>query len=272
VKGALRRDQLPLFLQTWVDKNSDHCIYTPGQIQSWSILHLNDGCWYLDCAKNFCPSEEEAIKASHDRSEVSGVVGATTQSTVDLSDEDMDTAGGSGLTEKEQMKILAKRAREAEKEERRKDKKARRAVGKAEKTAELAIAKAKEAAAKATALGSAKSGTFGGSPSTVGVSPTSSDSFSRLHLKRDATFAGLSMSRLVQGTSHALKDRVQDIQAVDECIINGSLLSIDAHLSKFQSSPKALTDFHAFLDKVICSFHLFQFFYIVFVLMLFLIH
>ncbi len=117
VKGALERDQLSMFLQIWIDKNSSHCMYTVLQIQSWSIIHLNDGSWYLDCGKSFCSIENESIKASHDKSEVTGVVGGITQTIIDLSDEDKDTIGGSTLTDKEQIKILSKRTKEVEKEE-----------------------------------------------------------------------------------------------------------------------------------------------------------
>lgn len=254
MKGALEKHELPLFLQTWVDKDSTHCMFTPSQIQSWSSLHLSDNCWYLDCAKTFCPSEEQELKASHDMSEVSGLGGATMLTSVNLSDEDEGIGGGSGLSEKEKLKILAKREKEAVKEVRKKDKEAKRAVEKAQRAAEVATAKAKEAEVMAAALDSSKSATFGDSPSVLGISPTSSDSLSRLHLKRDATFAGLSISRLLQGTSHVLKDIVHDSQAVDECIIYGSLLTIDAHLSKFKSFPTAWTDLHAFLDKVLYCF------------------
>ncbi len=248
VKGALGDDELPVFLNSWVDKNSSSCMYTPGQIRLWSILHLNAGCWYIDCATSFCPVDEESIKISLDMQEVSGVAGASSANPKDLSDEDDVEILPSGLTQKEQLRILAKRAKQVEKVDKKKCKEAKRVVEKARKAAEVAFVKAKEAEAKAAALAS-------GSPVMIGegsasAQVTASDSPSRLHFKRDASFAGLSMSRLHHGTSLAQTEDAEDSRPIDEFICKGSLQLMDTHFSQHGVFPNTWMDLQAFLEKV----------------------
>lgn len=37
-------------------------MYTQQQVRTFWLLHLQTGCWYLECKANFCPSEEEEEK------------------------------------------------------------------------------------------------------------------------------------------------------------------------------------------------------------------
>lgn len=37
-------------------------MYTQQQVRTFRLLHLQTGCWYLECKANFCPSEEEEEK------------------------------------------------------------------------------------------------------------------------------------------------------------------------------------------------------------------
>jgi hypothetical protein len=207
----------------------------------------------LDCSKSFCPTEEEAFKKSLDTAESSGAAPTATFDPIHVSDD--DTVAPSGLTEKEQLRELAKKAKAAEREEKKKGKDARRAVEKAQRAADLASNKAKAAEAMAAALGSGRSGILGDTSATLGVSPSSSDSLSRLHLKRDASIAGFSASRLLQGTSSLLMDSPQSPLLCDEFLSEGSLQSMDAHLSKFNTLPQAWKDLQDFIDKVFLFFH-----------------
>lgn len=248
LKGALDIDVRPIFLNSWVDKNSSSCMYTPSQVRTWSILHLNAGCWYLDCASSFCPTDEESIKMSLEKQEVSGMPTGSSANPGNDSDEDDADVFPSGLPEKERLKILARRARQAEKLEKKKTKESSRAVERAQKAADVAFAKAKEAEAKAAALAS-------GSPvmlreGSASVDITVSDSPSNLRFKRDASFAGLSMSRLQLVPSPAQKETAEHSQFVDEFICKASLQSMDAHYSAHGAFPDTWIDLQAFLDKV----------------------
>jgi hypothetical protein len=63
-KGAMEEGKLPIFLTTWTDKTSPLCMFIHGHIRAWSVPHLKLGCWYLDCAKGFCPEDKEDLKKS----------------------------------------------------------------------------------------------------------------------------------------------------------------------------------------------------------------
>src|SRR5665811_2117233 len=66
---AVVKPELPIFLTSWVDKSSAHCMYTFTQAKVWSISHLKAGCWYIECLKTTCPVEEEVVKAACDRAD-----------------------------------------------------------------------------------------------------------------------------------------------------------------------------------------------------------
>jgi hypothetical protein len=60
--GAIEKAQLPVYLTLWVDKTSSLCMYTMTHTRIWSNAHLKASCWYTDCAKVYCPLEEDDVK------------------------------------------------------------------------------------------------------------------------------------------------------------------------------------------------------------------
>jgi hypothetical protein len=42
-KGTIDKNKLLLFLTTWVDKISQHCMFSQGQLRMWTLPHLKAG-------------------------------------------------------------------------------------------------------------------------------------------------------------------------------------------------------------------------------------
>jgi hypothetical protein len=177
-KGAIEKSQLPDFLSTWVDKTSPQVMYSVGQIRSWLLPHLKIGCWYIDCNKGFYPKEEEELKAEIDAEDsASGSAPATEEANKD-NDDDGELAN---MSVKERKKEIARRALGKEKEKKKKEK-AKKALVKAGKKPEGSSRKSKDADAAKSAGDIVPEST-----------PTTLLSGS---LKRNATFAGLSISKM----------------------------------------------------------------------------
>jgi hypothetical protein len=76
--------------------------------------------------------------------------------------------------------------------------------------------------------------------------------------KEDASFAGLSISKLQQGTFPLVKDFGLSSLAVDEYIFNGSFFTMDSHFTQFED----WLDLQGFLEKVYLLPSLGQFLYL----------
>jgi hypothetical protein len=113
--GVVVKPQLPLFLTSWVDKTSTSCMYTMTLTRSWSVPHLKEGCWYIECGKTICPVEEEDVKAACDKADLRGV---KLRSDVVIVLEELSVADLALLPEKERNKILNQKTRNAKKAER----------------------------------------------------------------------------------------------------------------------------------------------------------
>jgi hypothetical protein len=113
--GVVVKPQLPLFLTSWVDKTSTSCMYTMTLTRSWSVPHLKEGCWYIECGKTICPVEEEDVKAACDKADLRGV---KLRSDVVIVLEELSVADLALLPEKERNKILNQKTRDAKKAER----------------------------------------------------------------------------------------------------------------------------------------------------------
>jgi hypothetical protein len=113
--GAVVTPQLPMFLTSWVDKTSASCMYTMTQKCTWSVPHLKEGCWYIECGKTICPIEEEDVKATCDKADPKGVKLGTD---VVVVPKELTAADLALLPEKKRNKILNQRARDAKKAER----------------------------------------------------------------------------------------------------------------------------------------------------------
>ena len=80
----------------------------------WSAPHLKEGCWYLECGRTICPTEEEDVKATCDKADPKGVI--PVPDVVVL--EELSLADIALLPAKERNKILSQKARDAKKVER----------------------------------------------------------------------------------------------------------------------------------------------------------
>ena len=54
--------KLPPFLDAWSDSSSPTFIFTPAQKRNFSLPHLRECCWYLECKRSWQPDEEAALK------------------------------------------------------------------------------------------------------------------------------------------------------------------------------------------------------------------
>jgi hypothetical protein len=110
--GVVVKPQLPLFLTSWVDKTSTSCMYTFTLTRSWSVPHLKEGCWYIECGKTISVIEEEDVKTAYEKADPRGVKLGSDNVVVPEEVSKVDIAL---LPEKERNKILLQREREAKK-------------------------------------------------------------------------------------------------------------------------------------------------------------
>jgi hypothetical protein len=54
--------KLPPFLDAWADSSSSTFIFSPAQKRNFSLPHLRECCWYLECKRTWQPDEEAALK------------------------------------------------------------------------------------------------------------------------------------------------------------------------------------------------------------------
>lgn len=74
---------MPKFFGAWIDKAMPSCVFTPTQAKVFSLVELQSSPWYLECAKNYAPAEEE------DEKKVAVAVSApTTYDTLEEEDND----------------------------------------------------------------------------------------------------------------------------------------------------------------------------------------
>jgi hypothetical protein len=177
--GAVVKPQLPIFLTSWVDKASASCMYTMTQTHTWSVPHLKEGCWYIECGKSTCPVEEEDVKATCDKDDPKGIILGSDNVAVleEMSAEDLAL-----LPEKEKNKILNQRTWDAKKAE----KEFTRATAKAVRDSTT-----EKGAKKGEKLGKSKVIT----PQLL-LTETSTTTPSQNPRKRDSSIAHLSVSKL----------------------------------------------------------------------------
>jgi hypothetical protein len=234
--GAVVKPQLPIFLTSWVDKASASCMYTMTQTRIWSVPHLKEGCWYIECGKSTCPVEEEDVKATCDKDDPRGIMLGSDNVAVpeELSVEDLAL-----LPENERNKILNQRARDAKKAERESTRATAKAVR--DSTAQKG-AKKGEKPRKSKVI----------TPQLL-LTETSTATPSQNPRKRDSSIAHLSVSRLQQLASPSLMDSAGGDLHVQEYFFSGSLLSTNAYYVEHDAFPKEWVDMKAFLMTV-CNF------------------
>ena len=54
--------KLPPFLDAWSDSSSPTFIFSPAQKRNFSLPHLRECCWYLECKRTWQPDEEAELK------------------------------------------------------------------------------------------------------------------------------------------------------------------------------------------------------------------
>jgi len=59
-KKAIKK--LPPFLDAWSDFSSPSFIFSPAQKRNFSLPHLCECCWYLECKRTWQPDEEAELK------------------------------------------------------------------------------------------------------------------------------------------------------------------------------------------------------------------
>ena len=58
-KDVIFEQNLPQYLNAWVDKSSDLCIFKASHMETWPLRILQSCPWFLECPLNFCIAEEE---------------------------------------------------------------------------------------------------------------------------------------------------------------------------------------------------------------------
>jgi hypothetical protein len=72
-KGAISKEDLPVFLTTWIDRSNSACMFSVLQQRTWTTSHLTGGAWYLECAPSFTPSFETELRKSRENVGESGI-------------------------------------------------------------------------------------------------------------------------------------------------------------------------------------------------------
>jgi hypothetical protein len=57
-KHGIAKKDLPPFLHTWLDRSSPDCMFSPGQLRTWTSAHLCGIAWYLECGPQHVPALE----------------------------------------------------------------------------------------------------------------------------------------------------------------------------------------------------------------------
>ena len=138
-KQAISKENLPIFLTTWVDRSNAACMFSASQQRTWTTSHLTGGAWYLDCVPSFTPSFEIELRKSRDAIGESGI-------------EMLDLQGIED--ESERAKALARRIEE----DRKKAQKVREAE---ERALQKELEKEQKAKEKSTRKGKKKASTPG---------------------------------------------------------------------------------------------------------------
>ena len=99
-----------------MDKTFISCMYFMNQMRIWSVPHLKEGCWYLECGTRATyPIEEEDVKATCNKADPRGVIPVPD---IVVVPKELSLADITLLPAKERNKILSQKARDAKKVER----------------------------------------------------------------------------------------------------------------------------------------------------------
>lgn len=209
-------------------------MYNVGQTRAWSLPHLKTGCWYLDCGKAFCPEEEEELKASIEAKDTaSGSLPA---------DEDADDDDEKDKKKEDAKKAKGRGKKKKDKKDEGSKEKAKRPDAKAGKKAEGSSKKVQDH------VETVSDDTMSEGNETVGHHPV--QTVSTGSLKRDAAFAGLSLSKMQPDFTGRLSSSGGQFLNVDEFFFRGSLLSNDDHYLEHKEFPKEWKQLVSFIERV----------------------
>lgn len=65
-KKAILKEDLPVFLSTWIDRSNAACMFSAAQQRTWATSHLTSGAWYLECGASYTPPFETELKKSRE--------------------------------------------------------------------------------------------------------------------------------------------------------------------------------------------------------------
>jgi hypothetical protein len=65
-KGVI--DELPHLFWIWQDPKADNTMYRKGLLKDWSLDHLEDYGWYIECPRDCTPPFEVTLKENHEPS------------------------------------------------------------------------------------------------------------------------------------------------------------------------------------------------------------
>ena len=106
------KPQLPVFLNSQVDKTSTQYMCIMIQMRTWWAPHFKARCWYIECGKTICPVDKEEMKIAYEKANSrSAKLGSDHIKVL----EEVNEIDLSLLPEKEKNKILNQRAKDAKK-------------------------------------------------------------------------------------------------------------------------------------------------------------
>jgi hypothetical protein len=63
-KKAIAKADLPVFLESWMDRNSELCMFSLPQLKIWTSTHIKGVGWYLDCVLGYAHADEKDLRSS----------------------------------------------------------------------------------------------------------------------------------------------------------------------------------------------------------------
>ena len=132
-KRAIAKEDLPIFLTTWLDRSNQACMFSAVQQRTWTTAHLTSGAWYLECGVGYTPPHEMELKKSRQ------ALGESREEMVDLNTIEDDSA-----REKAVKRRLDSDRKKAQKVKEAEDKAEQKEKERLERAAEKAAKKGKK--------------------------------------------------------------------------------------------------------------------------------
>ena len=236
-KGAISKEDLPVFLATWLDRSNSACMFSAIQQRTWTTFHLTGGAWYLDCTPSFTPSFETELRKSREAVGESGIEMIDLQG---IEDEDERAKAMKRRFEEDRKK--AQRVKEAEE---RADQKEREKV---QRSLEKSIKKGK----KKMNPPPEPEGKSPIAPSPTYESGSHAPTFSR-GTKRDSSYEQLSQIPVLTSAEEL------EIH-IEELIINASMQDVlggdtEVFTPSYNELKRFMLKVILFLNYVITCFH-----------------